>query len=91
MTTIQRLLLVDNSALETGVRTIARAAPDLVEVLPGIVFPEVAAVLQQLLPGPFIAGGFIRTAKDVAHVQAAGAILSSSSTYALWQHTSIEE
>ncbi len=91
LTTIQRLLLMDDSALETGVRTIARAAPDIVEVLPGIVFPEVAATLQQLLPGPFIAGGFIRTAKDVARIQAAGGILSSSSTYALWQRTHKED
>jgi glycerol uptake operon antiterminator len=83
--TIQRLLLVDDSALETGTRTIARAAPDIVEILPGIIFPEVAPTLKQLLPGPFIAGGFIRTAADVARVQAAGAILSSSSTYALWR------
>ncbi len=84
---IQRLLLVDDSALETGVRTIARAAPDFIEVLPGIVFPEVAAILQQLLPGPFIAGGFIRDAAEVARIQAAGAILSSSSTYELWYST----
>lgn len=84
LVTIQRLLLVDDSALETGVRTIERAAPDFVEVLPGIIFPEVAPLLQQLLPGPFIAGGFIRTAADVARIQAAGGILSSSSTSALW-------
>ena len=50
LTTIQRLLLVDDSALDTGVRTIARAAPDIVEVLPGIIFPEVAPILQRLLP-----------------------------------------
>lgn len=85
--TIQRLLLLDDSALESGVRTIARAAPDIVEVLPGIIFPEVAPTLQQLLPGPFIAGGFIRTAADVARIQAAGGILSSSSTYQLWHRT----
>jgi glycerol uptake operon antiterminator len=81
---IQRLLLVDDSALETGVKTIARAAPDFIEVLPGIIFPEMAAILQQLLPGPFIAGGFIRDAADVARIQAAGAVLSSSSSYQLW-------
>ena len=81
---IQRLLLVDDSALETGVRTIARAAPDFIEVLPGIIFPEMAAILQQLLPGPFIAGGFIRDSAEVARIQAAGAVLSSSSTYRLW-------
>ena len=88
LVTIQRLLLVDDSALETGVRTIARAAPDFVEILPGIIFPEIALTLQQLLPGPFIAGGFIRDATDVARIQASGAILSSSSTYALWYYTS---
>ncbi len=85
LVTIQRLLLVDDSALETGVRTIARAAPDVVEVLPGIIFPSVAPMLQQMLPGPFIAGGFIRTAADVARVRTAGGILSSSSTSMLWR------
>ena len=85
--TIQRLLLVDDSALDTGVRTIARAAPDIVEILPGIIFPEVAPTLQRLLPGPFIAGGFIRSEAEVARVQAAGGILSSSSTYRLWHRT----
>lgn len=91
LTTIQRLLLMDDFALDSGVRTIARAAPDIVEVLPGIIFPEVAATLQQLLPGPFIAGGFIRTARDVAKIRAAGGILSSSSTYALWKREHIDE
>jgi glycerol uptake operon antiterminator len=90
LTTIQRLLLLDDSALDTGVRTIARAAPDIVEILPGIIFPDVAQTLQRLLPGPFIAGGFIRTASDVARIQAAGGILSSSSTYELWRHTAKE-
>jgi len=88
LVTIQRLLLVDDSALETGVRTIARAAPDVVEVLPGVIFPTIAPMLQQMLDGPFIAGGFIRTADDVARIRAAGGILSSSSTYALWQRSS---
>src|SRR5881275_730278 len=64
LTTIQRLLLVDDSSLETGIKTIARANPDIVEVLPGIIFPDVATVLQKLLPGPFIAGGFIRSAGE---------------------------
>jgi glycerol uptake operon antiterminator len=87
--TIQRLLLMDDSALETGVRTIARATPDIVEVLPGVIFPEIASSLQQLLTGPFIAGGFIRTNADVARIRAAGCILSSSSTYALWRRTPV--
>lgn len=83
--TIQRLLVTDDAALEAGMRTIARAAPDLVEVLPGILFPEVARTLRQALAGPFIAGGFLRTSADVAAVQSAGGILSSSSARNLWQ------
>jgi glycerol uptake operon antiterminator len=90
LTTIQRLLLLDDSALDNGVRSIARAAPDIVEILPGIIFPEIAQTLQRLLPGPFIAGGFIRTAADVARLQAAGSILCSSSTYTLWRSAAKE-
>ncbi len=85
LTTIQRLLLLDDAAMEAGVKTIARAQPDIIEVLPGIIFPEVADKLEQVLSGPFIAGGFIRTAADVTRIQSAGAILSSSSTHALWK------
>ena len=85
LTTIQRLLVVDDGVLETGVKTIARALPDIVEVLPGIIFPQIADRLYQVLAGPFIAGGFIRTAADAARVQEAGAILCSSSTRALWK------
>ena len=46
---------------------------------------QLVAALRQHPPGPFIAGGFIRTAGDVARVQAAGALLSSSRTYELWK------
>jgi glycerol uptake operon antiterminator len=84
MTSIQRLLVLDDSGLEKGARTIAHARPDLIEVLPGIIFPDVIATLRKLLPGPFIAGGFIRTQADVERVRAAGAMLCSSSTPALW-------
>jgi glycerol uptake operon antiterminator len=82
--TIQRLLLLDHAALEAGAKSIARVKPDFVEVLPGIIFPEIAARLSTLLPGPFIAGGFIRTRADVDAMRAAGAILCSSSTVELW-------
>lgn len=84
LTTIQRLLLVDDSALDTGVKSVARAMPDLVEVLPGILFPEFAARLQHVLSGPFIAGGFVRSREDVARIRAAGGILCSSSQRELW-------
>jgi glycerol uptake operon antiterminator len=84
LTTIQRLLLVDDSALDGGVKSVARAMPDLVEILPGILFPEFAARLQHALSGPFIAGGFVRSRDDVKRIRAAGGILCSSSQRELW-------
>ncbi|HTK06129.1 MAG TPA: glycerol-3-phosphate responsive antiterminator [Ktedonobacteraceae bacterium] len=84
LTTIQRLLLVDDSAFDSGVRSVARAMPDVIEILPGVLFPEFAARLQHALPGPFIAGGFIRSRADIARVRAAGGILCSSSERELW-------
>jgi glycerol uptake operon antiterminator len=90
LTTIQRLLLIDDASLESGVKTIARALPDIGEVLPGIIFPEIASKLHQVLPGPFIAGGFIRTIDDVTRIHNAGAILCSSSSYELWKRAKME-
>jgi glycerol uptake operon antiterminator len=87
LVTIQRLLVLDDPTLDTGIRTIVRAAPDIVEVLPGILFPEVAHKLFQSLRGPFIAGGFIHTTADVARIRDAGAILCSSSTHELWKRS----
>ena len=84
LVTIQRLLLLDDLALESGVRTVARSQPDIVEVLPGVIFPEIAPTLLSLLPGPFIAGGFISTFSQVERNIASGAILCSSSTQELW-------
>jgi len=81
---IHRLLLIDDSSLDSGVRTVLNARPNVVEILPGIIFPEVAPTLRKLLPGPFIAGGFIRTAAEVERVRRAGALLCSTSTRTLW-------
>jgi glycerol uptake operon antiterminator len=82
--TIQRLLLLERSAMEAGIKTIIRAQPDIVEVLPGVIFPDMVGRLRQHLSLPLITGGFIRTLADVERVRAAGALLCSSSTQELW-------
>jgi glycerol uptake operon antiterminator len=83
--TIQPLLLTEESALASCIRQIVQAQPDLIEVLPGIIFPDFARTLRALLPGPFIAGGFIRTPQEVARLLATGCVLISSSARQLWQ------
>lgn len=83
MTAILRLLLVRRSQLDTGVAAIGRAAPDIVEILPGVILPSVAGLLPPF-DVPILAGGFIRTQADVGAALSAGALGVTTSSQALW-------
>jgi glycerol uptake operon antiterminator len=87
---VQRLFLLDSESLEVGLPAVERAAPDAVEVLPGVIFPWIASRLTGHLP-PLIAGGLIRTPAQVAEILAAGAIAVSTSEEALWAFRRTEE
>ena len=80
---VQRLFVLDSESLATGLPTVERAAPDAVEVLPGVILPLIAPRLTGNLP-PVIAGGLIRTRAQVDEILAAGAIAVSTSEEALW-------
>ena len=62
-----------------------KAAPDAVEVLPGVILPIIAQELEArgALP-PLIAGGLIRTMAQVEAVLGAGAVAVSTSQTSLW-------
>lgn len=81
---VQRLFVLDSESLEAGVPAVERAAPDAVEVLPGVVLPLIAARLKSANLPPLIAGGLIRTRAQVDEILAAGAIAVSTSEEALW-------
>ena len=83
MTAIQRLLLVRRTQLSAGVGSIRRSEPDIVEVLPGVVLPQVLHMLPDL-GRPLLAGGFVRTAQDVHALLGAGAIAVTTSREELW-------
>ncbi len=83
MTAIQRLLLVRRSQLDAGVASIRRSEPHAVEVLPGILLPQI----RQSLPDlglPLLAGGFVRTREHVDALIESGALCVTSSNHALW-------
>jgi glycerol uptake operon antiterminator len=84
MTAIQRLLLVRLTHLSTGVASIRRSEPDIVEVLPGVVLPQVRHLLPEL-GLPLLAGGFVRTTDDVRALMECGAIAVTSSKEELWR------
>jgi glycerol uptake operon antiterminator len=83
ITAIQRLLLVRRSHLTTALNAIARSAPDILEVLPGVILPDVV----HLMPSfgvPLLAGGFVRTEPEVRAILAAGAVGVTTSWPPLW-------
>jgi glycerol uptake operon antiterminator len=81
---VQRLFVLDSESLEAGLPAVERAAPDAVEVLPGVILPLIAVQLKGANLPPLIAGGLIRTRAQVEEILAAGAIAVSTSQEALW-------
>ncbi len=80
---VLRLFLLDSASLDTATRLLHICAPDAVEVLPGIIYPSLAAEIGAW-GLPAIAGGFIRRRDDAEAVLRAGALAVSTSTSGLW-------
>jgi len=81
---VQRLFVLDSESLEAGLPAVEPAAPDAVEVLPGVVLPLIASRLKGASLPPLIAGGLIQTRAQVEDILGAGAIAVSTSAEALW-------
>lgn len=83
MVAIHRLLLVRTGLLDSGIAAIRRSGADIVEVLPGVILPDVRDVLPPM-PVPLLAGGFIRTEAEARAALAAGAVGVTTSAESLW-------
>jgi len=81
---VQRLLLHDDLGLASALSAVERARPDIIEVLPGVIFPEIVAQLRERLTIPMIVGGFIRDETGKAAALLAGARAITTSTPELW-------
>ncbi len=82
---VQRLLLHDDLGLPSALTALERAQPDVVEVLPGVIFPEIADQLRGRVAAPMIVGGLITEAGHRAAALGAGARAITTSAVALWQ------
>ncbi|MFZ5975662.1 MAG: glycerol-3-phosphate responsive antiterminator [Bacillota bacterium] len=80
---IQRVFLLDSSALRSGVQNIVSCRPDLVEILPGV-SDRVLTIAQEQISLPMIAGGLIYNKEDVITALSAGVIAVSTSCESLW-------
>ncbi len=82
---VQRLFLLDSESFAAGLPMVEKAAPDALEVLPGVILPTVVQQLTERGPlPPLIAGGLIRTRAQVDAILGAGAVAVSTSERSLW-------
>ncbi|TCT26479.1 glycerol uptake operon antiterminator [Melghiribacillus thermohalophilus] len=83
VTAVQRLFLLDSHALDHNLKMTGNVKPDYVEVLPGII-PRMIKEVSEKTGLPVIAGGLIRTSKDVEMALQAGASAVTTSHIDLW-------
>ena len=79
---VQRFFALDSKGVESMAETLAGAAPDLIEIMPGIA----GKVIERFAAGriPVIAGGLIDTKKEVTAALDHGALAVSTGCAELW-------
>ena len=82
--TIQRLFAIDSGAVERGLKLIRRAEPQFVEILPALAYCEIAEQYSEVLDLPVLAGGLLKTKRDISVILEAGALGVSTSHQELW-------
>lgn len=82
--TIQRMFLMDSASLVSGMKLLKGNPPDMVELMPGLIYKAISAVSRRLSI-PVIAGGMITEADEVAGALKAGALAVSTSDRVLWR------
>lgn len=81
---IQRLFLIDSTAIKNGIKTIHASGADAVEVMPGII-PHMISQLTELTDLPIVAGGLVRTPEEIDAALDAGALAVSVGDPRLWR------
>lgn len=85
MIPLQRLFLLDSQSLSTGIESAKSSRAEVVEVLPGIIPRAIGAIRAQLPHTLIIAGGLVRSPRDVGRALQEGASGVSTSSVTLWQ------
>lgn len=81
--TIQRLFMIDSTAIQKGLKAVHASGADAVELMPGLM-PKVIREVTERTDLPIIAGGLIRTQDEVEEALTAGALAVSVGNEQLW-------
>ncbi|RSK26071.1 glycerol-3-phosphate responsive antiterminator [Bacillus sp. HMF5848] len=82
---IQRLFLIDQTALEKSYQVIEKTQPDYIELLPGVL-PNFIQEVREKTGRNILAGGLIRTVEDIETAIEAGAEAVTTSNKDLWKY-----
>jgi glycerol uptake operon antiterminator len=80
---IQRIFLIDGSAVAKGIEMVKSCKPDAVEVLPGLM-PRIIFELTETIETPLIVGGLICSKEEILSALQAGALAVSVGKPELW-------
>jgi glycerol uptake operon antiterminator len=80
---IQRIFLIDRSAVTRGIKLVEQSQPDAIEVMPGIM-PRIIRWMTDKTPLPIISGGLVGTREEIESALEAGALAVSVGTIDLW-------
>ena len=81
--TVQRFFIVDSHSIDTAVDTIRTSRPDMIEIMPGVLY-KIIQKFRQNVQMPVIAGGLVQTKKEVMESLDAGASAISTGCKVLW-------
>jgi glycerol uptake operon antiterminator len=82
---VQRLFLIDSTAIRNGIKSIHSSGADAVEVMPGVI-PHMISELTDLTPLPIFAGGLVRNREEIDKALEAGALAVSVGDPHLWKN-----
>ncbi|GEL78555.1 glycerol-3-phosphate responsive antiterminator [Tenuibacillus multivorans] len=82
--TIQRIFLIDENAIKSGVQVIRNNTPDAIEVMPGLM-PKIIDRLTYEVKLPIFVGGLISSKEEILDALAVGALGVSASNSSLWE------
>lgn len=85
LTTVQRFFIVDSHSVDTAADAIRIAKPDIVEIMPGVVYKKIVEFANKVNT-PILVGGLVEFRDEVDNALAAGAEGISTAARELWDY-----